>query len=152
MSTTDRSKLTACGDFNPDEAMICALHTEMYAKGRHCGKRIQVVRKGGTGGQIVVTIADECPRQVGSQQVAPVLPFRKSLGDRGCGQPDLTEPLGTYSCEGVGYVDLSSGAYDKLGTREEGMASSFVASSGVRHQQLNPSPCAQFEINWSFVD
>lgn len=85
----------ACGDVNLDEALICALQTKMYAKGKHCGRKIQITRTSGKGGQIMVTVADECP-----------------------------------SCEGDSYKDLSTGAYDKLGTRDEGM----------------------FEVSWSFVD
>ena len=53
---------TACGDVNPDEALICALQTKLYAKGKHCGRKIEITRTSGKGGQIVVTVADECPR------------------------------------------------------------------------------------------
>lgn len=59
---SDEMAHTACGDVNPDEALICALQTKMYAKGKHCGRKIQITRTSGKGGQIVVTVADECPR------------------------------------------------------------------------------------------
>ncbi|GAA5992937.1 hypothetical protein JCM10908_000756 [Rhodotorula pacifica] len=85
----------ACGKVNPDSALICALQTELYSAGKNCGKKIQITRTSGKGGQIEVTVADQCP-----------------------------------SCEGKSYVDLSSGAYEKLGTQDEGM----------------------FDISWSFVN
>ncbi|BGP27377.1 hypothetical protein JCM10295v2_006345 [Rhodotorula toruloides] len=89
------SRPAACGKVNPDSAMICALKTETYAGGKHCGKMIRLTRTSGKGGSIDVQVADMCP-----------------------------------SCEGPGYVDLSTGAYNKLGTVEEGW----------------------FEISWYFID
>lgn len=41
--------------------MICALQTEMYAGGKHCGKMIRMTRTSGKGGTIEVQVADMCP-------------------------------------------------------------------------------------------
>lgn len=57
--TTDPA---ACGDKNPDGALICALQTVIYAGGKNCGKKVQITRTSGKGGSITVTVADECPR------------------------------------------------------------------------------------------
>ena len=56
------------------------------------------------------------------------------------------------SCEGDSYIDLSTGAYDKLGTRDEGMVRSLFGTLLAFHRTRTESYSLQFDISWSFVD
>ena len=56
------------------------------------------------------------------------------------------------SCEGDSYIDLSTGAYDKLGTRDEGMVRSLFRILPAFHRTSTESYVLQFDISWFFVD
>lgn len=59
--------------------------------------------------------------------------------------------LRLHRCEGTGYVDLSTGAYNKLGTVDEGwVRRSFVPRSLFARRSL--STRQQFEMSWQFID
>ncbi|KAF9075235.1 RlpA-like double-psi beta-barrel-protein domain-containing protein-containing protein, partial [Rhodocollybia butyracea] len=48
----------ACGNVNPDSALIVALQTTRYDNGANCGKTVSITAQGKT---IQATVADECP-------------------------------------------------------------------------------------------
>jgi hypothetical protein len=50
----------ACGQTNPDTALVCALFTSVYNNGANCGKTVRVTNVS-NGKTVDVTAADECP-------------------------------------------------------------------------------------------
>jgi len=58
----------ACGDTNPDSAIICALQTSVYDNGAHCGQYVLITNTK-TGKTIPVRVADECPTCDNSQSI-----------------------------------------------------------------------------------
>ncbi|KAK4049954.1 hypothetical protein OIV83_003778 [Microbotryomycetes sp. JL201] len=50
----------ACGNKNPDSALICALAPELYANGANCGRKLEIIRTGSTK-KVIVEVADLCP-------------------------------------------------------------------------------------------
>lgn len=57
LDAADNSFFAACGNKNPDSAMICALKTELYAGGLNCGRTIKLTRTD-NGKSIEVEVAD----------------------------------------------------------------------------------------------
>jgi rare lipoprotein A (peptidoglycan hydrolase) len=49
-----------CGDVHQDSDMICALKTELYNGGSHCGKKVHITNPA-NGKSITVIVADSCP-------------------------------------------------------------------------------------------
>ncbi|KAI6109478.1 plant expansin [Pisolithus sp. B1] len=49
----------ACGQVNPDTALICAMDSAIYSQSL-CGTQVQITNQN-TGQSVTVTVADECP-------------------------------------------------------------------------------------------
>jgi len=49
-----------CGDIHQDSDLICALKTELYNAGSHCGQKVHIVNPA-NGKSVTVIVADSCP-------------------------------------------------------------------------------------------
>lgn len=88
MYATNRRNAGACGDVNPDSAMIAAVYPSVYQDGAACGKTISISND--SGATIEVTIADLCPSCEDANHIDLSEAAFKQLGTTEQGMVDVT--------------------------------------------------------------